>query len=227
MKQVQDGDVVRFIHAGHVISEAHRHARATDSVFDVMAASIDALSPGPKVAVLGFAAGGVLSPLRALGGNHRVDGVDMDARGHALFVRQSSAWAGDVTFHLGDAATFLERGRQFDCVLEDLSLQVEGDAIKPEVCFVALPPLVRRALRPGGVAIYNLVRTPKRPFPQMMNLLCQGYRECRQVLLTDWENRLLLCGDTLPPPRKLGLLLRERLEAIGSNLAGGMSVRAV
>ncbi len=224
MKVVEARDAVRLVHAGHVISEVRREAGPTDSVFDVLATAIDVLSPGPVVALLGFAAGGILAPLRALGGSHRIDGVDLDGRGHALFLKHAAFWAGPVRFTLGDAVRFLPARPRYHAVLEDLSQQVLGDAVKPDVCFGPLPGRIRRSLLPGGVALFNLVLTPGRTWSSMYAALSEGHRDARVIVLDEWENRVLLCGERLPPPRELGRSLRGRLAAIGSELCTGLKV---
>ncbi|NIP94518.1 MAG: hypothetical protein GWO24_14175, partial [Akkermansiaceae bacterium] len=59
---------------GCVLSEILEEPGSTHSVFDVLAAAVAVFSPGRRVAVLGFAGGGMMAPLRKLGGDHEVEG---------------------------------------------------------------------------------------------------------------------------------------------------------
>ena len=56
----------QMLQGGAILSEILAEPAATHSVFDLLAALVHLLAPGPRVAMLGFAGGGMLAPLRAL-----------------------------------------------------------------------------------------------------------------------------------------------------------------
>ena len=74
----------RLLQNGSVLSEVLSQPGPTDSVFDVLAAALN-LSKGTHAGILGFAGGGVIAPLRAMGGRHTISGVDLDESGYKLF----------------------------------------------------------------------------------------------------------------------------------------------
>jgi len=92
-----------------VISEILSAPGPTHSVFDVLAAAVVLLYRGPRVALLGFAGGGVVAPLRAMGFSGTLDVVDLDDRGERIFRAVSGAWRGPVKFELGEASEWLRR----------------------------------------------------------------------------------------------------------------------
>src|SRR5262245_16741215 len=122
----------RVVQAGTVLSEVLAAPGPTHSLFDVLAAAVTALTPGPRVALLGFAAGGIVAPLRAMGFPHRLEAVDLSLEGEKLFRELSGAWAGRVSLAHADAAVWLgaRRGR-YDLIVEDLFLEGRSGMIKP------------------------------------------------------------------------------------------------
>ena len=80
----------RILDGPDVLSEILDHPGPTDTMFDVLAACVAAFAPGPRVAILGFAGGGIVAPLRAMGfaaptvAQGRVYVVDNAANLHAL-----------------------------------------------------------------------------------------------------------------------------------------------
>ena len=100
----------RLVQNGSVLSEVLAVPGATDSVFDVLAASVIQFSPADRVGLLGFAGGGIIAPLRAMGCGHIISGVDLDSTGYKLFCKLSSRWKGEVRFEEGDAAEWLRSG---------------------------------------------------------------------------------------------------------------------
>jgi hypothetical protein len=246
---------VRLVQHGVVLSEVRFRPGPTHSVADVIAAVLQALGAGPRLAVLGFAGGGMLGPLRALGGEQAVEAVDLDDSGWRLFQRFCGSWAGPVHFERAEAAGWLRSKRQsYDAVVEDLSIPRDADVFKPAATWSELPPLIYRRLRPGGVAIFNLLRPTvglseqdapsctglvdarvplgKNPIRSGLASWTAGVRQVvregwqsRVVHFWDYENRLVIVGRSLPTPRQLARLLRGQLKGIRSRLTGRIAVR--
>ncbi|MCU0771237.1 MAG: hypothetical protein MUE94_05635 [Verrucomicrobia bacterium] len=150
---------IRLVQHGTVLSEVRSHPGPTHSVADVIAAVLQALRAGPRVAMLGFAAGGTLAPLRAMGGAQVVDAVDLDDSGWRLFRRWGGRWAGEVRFQRAEACDWLRcNPRRYEAVIEDLSIARDSDVFKPSVTWSDLPPLIHRRLCREGVALFNLLR---------------------------------------------------------------------
>ncbi len=218
----------RLVQDGLIVSEVLRRPGATDTLFDVLAASIAALAPGPKVAMLGFAAGGIVAPLRAMGFGHPLVGVDLSVDGEALFRELSSPWCGDVKLTCADAARWLRRGTtKFDLILEDLSADTVRGVTKPAVSLGPLPALMRSRLAPGGIAVTNVLPVPGMPFTRLLPHLARPFRHARAVVLDEWENRVLIAGRAPPAAREISRALRRHLEAIGSSEAGKLRVRTI
>src|SRR5262245_59584964 len=114
----------RLVQHGAVLSEVLGQPGPTHSVVDVMAATALALAtrPCPSLALLGFAAGGIIAPWRALQCPGPVDAVDLDLQGASVFHRRCGAWCGEVRVHQADAAAWLRRRpSSYDIIIEDLS----------------------------------------------------------------------------------------------------------
>jgi hypothetical protein len=211
----------RLIEGDAVLSEVLAAPGPTHSVFDLLAAAVAALAPGPRVALLGFAGGGVVAPLRAMGWDGALDAVDLDPRGERLFRELCSGWCGTVRFSRCEAGDWLRRGRRrFDLVIDDLSVPHRG-----ELSVETLPPLIRRRLAPGGMVVVNALPVPAMAWSELLWKLAAPYPRGRVVLFEEFENRVLLAGADLPPPRQLGRLLRRHLRAIESEIAAAISLR--
>jgi len=213
---------------GCVLSEVLSNPGATNSVFDFLAAAVAIFAPGGDAAVLGFAGGGMIAPLRAAGATARVQGVDLDSTGYHLFRQVSNDWAGPVEFIESDAAGWIRRSGLFDVVVEDLSVPTEDDVIKPPVSTNGgLPDLVRSHLRPGGVCVTNLLKPRNTSWECFTPNFIVGYRSALMVHLREFENRLLVAGDFEQGARWLSVRLRDTLERIGSDQADQFYVRSV
>jgi spermidine synthase len=211
-----------------VLSEVQSSPGATHTLFDVLAASIAALAPGPRVAVLGFAAGGLIAPLRAMGFGHPLEAVDLSLDGERVFRALSAGWCGDVTVHQADAQAWLQRRRRpFDLILEDLSGDAGEGVTKPAVSLDVLPRLMAERLRPGGLAVTNVLPVPGRPWTRLLPHLAAPFGHARVLEFDDWENRLLICGAELASARAVGTRLRRHLRAIGSAEADAFVVRTL
>lgn len=218
----------RLLHGRHVVSEVLSAPGPTHSVFDVLAAAVTTCARGPKLAMLGFAAGGMLAPMRALGFTHPIEAVDLSLDAMPLFDACRGDWAGQVQVHQGDAAKWLRaRRKKWDVVVEDLSMQVPGDVTKPPVSLEVLPALIASRLSKRGIAVVNVLPVKGLSKAALVATLARSYRQARVVHLTSFENRILIGADELPPRREVAAGLRAALGSIGSRLAREIRVRAL
>lgn len=218
---------VRLLQHGCVLSEILREPGPTHSVFDVLSAALAEFSPGSRVGLLGFAGGGMLAPLRALGGEQAIEAVDLDPSGYQLYREVVGAWGGTVRFTEGEAARWLRsRRRRFDTLVEDLSVPVEGDVVKPAVSWEELPELMVRRLQAGGLIVSNLLPTPGIGFAEMECRVGRLAPAC-VVELDRFHNRILLQGRPVGSARETGRRLRGALRRLGSRLAEQVAVRSV
>ena len=215
----------RLIEAGTVLSDVLREPGPTHSLFDVLAACVAALSPGPRVALLGFAAGGIVAPLRAMGFAHPLEAVDLSRPRERLFRSMSGPWAGRVSFSQAEASQWLRlKGTRYDLVVEDLFERGPAGMAKPEVALSVLPSLIRRRLARRGVVVINVLPVPGRPWGEILALLARPFPEARVIVLRDYENRILVEGRALGSAREVSQKLRSALRSIGSRQASRMRV---
>jgi spermidine synthase len=218
----------RIVEDDVVLSEILARPGPTHSLFDVLAAAVAVFAPGPRFAMLGFAGGGMIAPLRAMGCPFPVHAVDLSREAEPLFRELSTDWSGDVALDADDADAWLRKRRGgFDVIVEDLSVPSPVGTIKPYVSFATLPERIRSGLRPGGVAIINLLPLPGTEWEAMYARVSSGYRRAIAVHLADYENRILLAGDALPEARESGRRLREPLRAIGSDMQRQLRLRTI
>jgi len=216
-----------MVQHGTVLSDVLSQPGPTHSVVDAIAAVVQATGCGPSLAMLGFAGGGIVAPLRALGGAQRVAAVDLDESGWRLFRRLSSSWAQSVTFHKADACDWLRALRHdFDVIIEDLSVPVSGNVCKPLVSWRELPPRIFERLKPGGVVVFNLLHPPGMTWEQGIRSILKAGLCTRMVLFEEFENRLIIVGRRLPAARTLSLQIRANLNRLHSRLASRISVRS-
>jgi spermidine synthase len=219
---------LRLSQHGVVISELRTAPGPTHSVFDVLAALITVLRPAGRVGVLGFAGGGMMAPLAALGWETPFDTMDLDRDAYELFRQHCPHWAGRVNWHHADAAVWLRRQRpNFSLLLDDLSVPADGDVFKPALCWDSLPALIRARLRSGGLAVFNLLLSPGDTWPRALPRVTRHFADARVIHLDDFENRLLLAGEGLPSAQVLSAQLRAALRQIRSRQAGRIQVRSL
>lgn len=217
---------LRLSQHGVVISELRTTPGPTHSVFDVLAALVAVLSPAGRFGLLGFAGGGMMAPLRFLGVSVPVETVDLDAASHRLFRRHCRSWAGEVAWEHQDAVAWLRRQRgRFDLLLEDLSIPQDDDVVKPDVSWRVLPSLIPSRLRTSGFAVFNLLRPVDESWAAGLERVGEGFRETRIIHLDEFENRIVVAGDAVPPARELGAALRETLRRLRSRQADRLWVR--
>jgi len=219
---------LRFSQHGVVISELRTAPGPTHSVFDVLAALIVLLRPTGKTGVLGFAGGGMVAPLQALGLKTPFAAVDLDQASYDLFCQHCPGWTNRVRWQRADALNWLQRQRPgFDLLLDDLSIPQDGDVVKPGICWRELPGLMRQKLNPDGIGIFNLVSPPQDGWRAGIENIADHFRTVRIIHLDDFENRLVIGGTELPTARTLGQGLRRLLHQIHSRQANRLHVRSL
>lgn len=217
---------IRFEQHGSVLSELPRQPGPTHSIFDVLAAAVHLFAPGPRLALLGFAAGGMIAPLRRFASEHVVSGVDLSDRGYQLFCEVASGWRGSVSFERADALAWIRsREQQFDAVVEDLSVSRANDIVKPAVCWGDLPAAIYSKLAPRGLSVVNLLPTPGITW----NDLIASCSVARGVLVQfeHFHNRILITGAMVGDARTAGRNLRATLRILGSETADSIEVRTL
>ncbi len=217
----------RLVQDDAVLSEILARPGPSHGVFDVLAAAIAAFASGPRCLILGFAGGGVIAPLRAMGYLHPIDAVDRSPSGQEVFLELSSEWAGEVRLHRAEAAAWLRRHRRrWDVILEDLSVPSPDGVVKPAISHDPLPGLIRRRLAPGGVAITNLLPRPGFSWAQLAGPVARAHAHALLVILRDYENRILLAGQGLLSAWHASRRLRGALRLAGSRIVGSVQVTA-
>jgi hypothetical protein len=221
---------LRLVDGRDVLSDVLARPGPTHGLFDVLAACITAFSGdapprGGRVAMLGFAAGGVVAPLRAMGFRSPLVAVDLSREAEELFREVCGAWAGDVRFVESEASQWLRRQRRsWDFLLEDLTVPHPGGAIKPAVSVDVLPGLMRDRLKSSGVAATNALPVPGMSWDALLDKLAAPHARAQIVECEDYENRVLLGGSGLPLARQTTALLRAALRRIGSRQSDRFSV---
>lgn len=226
MRVIQTKHGLRLSQHGVVISELRTSPGPTHSVFDVLAALLVLLRPARRSGVLGFAGGGMLAPLQALGMKSLFATVDLDQASYDLFCRHCPDWVAAVQWQRADAVQWLKRQTgKFDLLMDDLSVPRAGDVVKPDICWRVVPDLMRQRLKPGGVAVFNLMSPPGGRWPIGLAQVTQPFQAARIIHLDDFENRIVIAGTDLPSARELGLRLRKLLRQLRSRQAGRLQVR--
>ena len=176
--------------------------------------------------MLGFAGGGMMAPLRAMGGEHVVSACDLAGEGHEIYQSLATGWGGEVRFDQMEATRWMRgQRRKFDALVEDLSVPVEGDVVKPEVSWRVLPRLMEQKLQPTGVSVMNLLPTPDVTWGEMIEACRWSGRPGVIVEFGQYFNRILIQGEAVGEARSAGAMLRKALCGIGSRTAVRISVK--
>ena len=217
---------LRLSQHGVVISEMRLRPGPTHSLFDVLATLVAVLRPQGGVGLLGFAGGGMIAPLRALGCEAPIHAVDLDAAAFQLFKRHCRSWAGDVQWHHGEPSQWLrvQPKRSFDLIIEDLSVPHRGDVFKPDVSWGPLPKLIRERLKPDGTAIFNLLKPGNNRWNPGLAGMTAHFDAARFIQLEEFENLIVLAGTRLPAASRLGHELRKQLAALESRQAARLRI---
>lgn len=225
MKVIRTRTGARLTEAGTVLSEVLREPGPSHTLFDVLAAAIAALAPGPRVALLGFAGGGLVAPLRAMGFGHPIDAIDLSLEGARVFRELSGRWAGTVRIGRAEASGWLAGKRSsFDLVVEDLFLDGPAGMAKPDVSRTVIPGRIARALGRSGVVVVNALPVRSVPWSEVLAPLVAPWPERLVVRLDEYENRLALGGRSLGSAREVSARLRGALRGIGSRQARRIAV---
>jgi spermidine synthase len=228
VKVVRTRRGARLVQDDVVLSEILERPGPTHTFFDVLAAAVAALAPGPRFAMLGFAGGGVMAPLRAMGFAHRVEAVALSRGGLDLFRDLSGAWAGGVRFARADAAVWLRRSRtRYDVIMDDLSPPSPAGVVKPRTSLDTLPALMRNRLRPGGIAIVNLLSLPGTPWASLLARVARPHKRSVVIALDEYENRIVVAGGALETATDVSRRVRAALRGIGSRQASKIAVRTL
>jgi hypothetical protein len=228
MRIVKTRKGARMEQGGLILSEILRFPGPTDTLFDVLAACVAAVARGPDTLLLGFAGGGMVAPLRAMGFGHPIEAVDLSLEGEKVFRDLSEPWCGQVAVHEAEASAWLRASRRrYDTIIEDLSAPSPRGITKPDVALDVLPALMQTRLRPHGSVVVNVLPVPGMPWTLLLPQLAAPYAQARVITLEQWENRVLLLGDALDSARQISLLLRRLLLGIDSLEANGFSVRTL
>ncbi len=218
---------LRMSQHGVVITELRTTPGPVHSVSDILAALVVALQPAEKIGVLGFAGGGMQAPLHALGFSGTLHTVDLDRTGWELFAKHCPSWVRGVDWHHGDAVEWLRaQTPQFDLLIEDLSVPLNGDVFKPSITWDVLPPLLRSRLRSGGAAILNLLPPPDGIWLRHIAGIAALFGRAHSIRFDDFVNRILIAGPALPPIRTLAAGVRSALRSIRSRLADRIHFRS-
>ena len=216
----------RLVQNGVVLSEVLKEPGATHSVFDVLAVGAHLISKGNRCGLLGFAAGGLIAPLRKLGSSLSIEGVDLEDHGYLAFKESCSSWAGEVSFDKEDAAVWLEnREGLFDVIIEDLSAPMDDDVFKPPVCMDVLPNLIRRRLDEDQALVVNLLKHPSQTWDSLLGSIGRRGESGVLVSFDDYWNKILIVSRDMEGARPFGRRLREGLRAVGSELVDGIFVQ--
>lgn len=218
---------IRLSQHGVVISEVRSNPGPTHSVFDVLAGLVAILQPQARVGILGFAAGGMLAPLRNLGCDVRVEAVDLDSASYDVFRKHCSAWSGDICWEQADAVAWLRRRRgKYSVLVDDLSVPVSGDVFKPDLSWEVIPTPVHQRLGDGGVGIFNCLPGPEGRIPLVFAERLVPLGPALVIHLDDFENKIVMAGPGTPSARWVGKELRAALRRLGSLQSDRLQVRS-
>jgi spermidine synthase len=157
-----------------------------------------------RVLLLGLGGGSVAQAVRALAPDVHVVGVERDAEVLRLARRHFGLDRVGVELVQGDALAYLRRERRkFDLVVEDLFEGKPRNVRKPAWLLGEGYPLVRRRLRPSGLAVSNTIHEMKAVVRAMRRF---GGRIVSLDVRGHW-NRIVVVGRSLQPPRALRLRL--------------------
>ena len=168
----------------------------------------------------------MLAPVRGLGVTGPVEAVDLERTGYELFLQHCRAWAGTVNWRQADAVDWLrQQPATFGALVDDLSMPLNGDVIKPAITWDVLPELIRNRLAPGGAGIFNLLTPPGGAWNPALARITRLFKSAHLIDLEEYENRILIAGDELPGAREFGVQLRLALRRVRSRHATRIQLR--
>lgn len=230
LKIIKHARGARIVDGDDVISEIRAQPGPTHTLFDVLAACIAGLAEGPRIAVLGFAGGGIVAPLRAMQCNAELQCVDLSLAGEKIFRKLSAKWAGKVRVDRQDASRWLRRKRTpFDCILEDLSLPAtaEREGVKPDISLHVIPPMMAESLTPDGVVIINMLPMPGMTWNDLMIPFTHSFRRVCVIHFEGYVNRVVVAGKRLATASEVSRRIRAELHSIESAMAFEFCLRTL
>lgn len=230
MRIVRTTRSVRLVDGPDLVSHLRTQPGPTHGFFDLLAACIAGFAPGeerpPRAALLGFAAGGVVAPLRAMQWHHKLEAVDLSLEAAGLFHEVAREWGGDVRLTQGDAAAWMRSRRtRWDVIVEDLTVRGRSCAIKPPVSVDVLPALLAARLSAQGVAATNVLPVPDLSWDELLAKLAAPHSRAMIVNCDEYENRILLAGPGLTTAVAAAARLRVMLRRIRSKQADRFTIR--
>jgi hypothetical protein len=99
--------------------------------------------------------------------------------------------------------------------------------VKPDISWRVVPDLIRRRLKPDGVAVFNLMSPPGGRWREGVAGITRFFPAARIIHLDDFENRILITGGKLPPTNVLGKELRHALRRLRSRQTARIQVRSL
>jgi len=217
---------IQLVQHGTLISDVSRRPGATHGFFDLLAALIRLFGEQRRIALLGFAGGGLIAPVRAMGLTDMIHAVDVSLDGFRLFRRLCLPWGEPVSWHQADAFAWLrDRPGAFDLVVDDLSVPGPRDILKPEATWAELPGLMHRALVPGGIAVFNLLKPQVGNWTEGLRRVATPFPHVLEIQTDDYENRVLVGAATPLDARAVSRDMRRHLRSVRSRIASRFSVR--
>jgi len=230
MKIVRTTRSVRLVDGPDLVSHLRTKPGPTHGFFDLLAACIAGFAAGeertPRAALLGFAAGGIVAPLRAMQWHHPLEAVDLSLDAAEIFHEIAREWGGDVHLTQADAAAWMRSRRtRWDVIVEDLTVRGRFCAIKPPVSVEVLPALFAARLSTWGVAATNALPVPELSWDELLAKLAAPHARAMVVTCEEYENRILLAGPGLTTTTAATARLRTMLRRIRSKQADRFTIR--
>ena len=134
-----------------------------------------------------------------------------------------------MKFSKADAVHWLRSRRaSFDVLLEDLSIARDGDVFKPDVSIDTLPRLIRSKLKPGGLAVFNLLPADDRTWKEMTKRVSGPFRHGVRIKFESFYNQVLILGSRpFSDAREVSRRIRASLTAIQSAMSSDIQIRAM
>lgn len=201
------GEETEFRVAGAVHAWHHETRFLTGLAWDMIAAgALLAKKPPKSLLMLGLAGGTALRILRHLLPDCRLVAVEIDAgivESAREFMRLDDL---GVEVVMADAYEWLERcGERFDVLVDDLYLAGADDVFRPMPMNEKMLRLYRKALKPGGRLVVNLVTGKGHRAMQstVRKTLSIAFPELRSIRLPDALNEVLVAGREISTGRVL------------------------
>lgn len=179
----------------------HRDRLLTGMAWDAIAAACLLRTAGPpaRVLMLGLAGGTALRVLRHLLPTVQLTAVELDRGILELARRYLELDALGVEVIEGEAGAWLRANRRtFDAIIDDCYL-AETDDVERRGWSEGRIEDLRRALRPGGVVVVNLVNSPGHEpmIAEVTTAMREGFPAVGRVLPPASWNEVLVAGEAV------------------------------